>query len=263
MASTSDKVDLEKWCDPKYAHDEMPALPAIRWNSKKTTLPAMYLLDEYAQCVGFSDDSSTWKRGEFTFEPNESTLTVETKPCYFSSEPILAIIKTHSYRTIFRRDFGEHKKGSAVPHGMPYDNNIHSIRPTYVVAVLDRQIQAASPQSSYRLLHRDPLFWSPQSSAGAIFKKRIYDPYCRLVKEQRQDMPTYIFAIHLSSTLEKVGTPSVVVNVPKGIVPTTKEELYSFFVGDEVATVLKMWYDKFSIGKDGNVKEPEIQDKPF
>jgi hypothetical protein len=251
---------LDRWRRSEYAsRREEVIFPTLRWNCKRTASPPMYLLEESAKLAQFVDDAQTWKPGEFIFEPNEQTLTIVKKSCWYCCEPILSIIDLYTKRIIFRKDIGEHKKGDLVPAGMEYNHNIHTIKGTYLVAILELQNDKIYP---YRLLHEKPLLWTPPSSVGAIFRSRIYLPFCSLINnELGDDLPKHLFAIHLTSVLERVGSTGIVVNVPVSIIPKTKDELLKFYVGDHLAETFDQWYMKFC--KNKNKENKKIFDSDF
>ena len=256
VIETEHEVDLDRWRSPEYKRLGESRLPRVRWNSKKTSVPPMYILEDSAEAANFVEDSSTWTLGDFTFEPNKETLEITTKTCWFCKEPVISVIKLLSKRIVYRKDQGNFKKGSPVPSNTAYDNSIHVIRPTYLIAILEHLDICKYP---YRLLHNVPFLWTPPISAAAIFRSRIYHPLCSHVEEIfGMDLPKHLFAIHLSSVLEKVGEPAIVANVPKASIPTNKDHFLKHYVGDDNATIFAEWYKKY---KPENVNEAPESDE--
>ncbi|MCS7062521.1 MAG: DUF5895 domain-containing protein [Methylacidiphilales bacterium] len=225
---------IDKWRDSKYESEvSAPSLAFCQWNAKKIAIPGMLISMRQAEAAGWQNGAPGWEKRKFSYESGAEEEVLACK------NPILAVLRVHKLTLVFRDAHNGHKKGDPKPDHEPYDKRLHIPRRTYTVGFL-----APNGQGGYRLLHTEPIAWTPKGVAGAKFSLECYGPFRQAIRAIfGADVPGFIFALRL------VGQPwqlpeGTKIQVPALVdgVPHDKAAFQPLYVGDETAATLALWY---------------------
>lgn len=232
------EFNVDKWRDERYAQEvKQSEFAYVQWNGKQLTKPPMHITCEQAERAGFVGDSLSWVPSTFSYQkqPGRPVVTEEVFEC---EKPILSIVREHRKQWVFRTNIEKHKKGDIKPADQPVNKELHILQTTYIVAILERY------GYKYRLLHTEPIMWTPKGTVGAKMALEVVTPFRNTVKTLYGiDVPIYLFAIDLEPSIRVVGTTEKVeIHVPNVTIPNRAEDFKSLFVGDEIASKLRSWY---------------------